>query len=61
MGGKDGAGVVLYAKVQLKDLESCCGAGDRPLGLWAQIRGEPNKRGHLEGIFYRLLGQEGQF
>ena len=61
MSGKDGEGVVLYAKVQLKHVESCCGAGDRPVeSLWVQIRGEANKRRHLEGIFYRSLGQEGQ-
>lgn len=46
MGGKDGEEVVLYAAPQLKHVESCCGAGDRPVeSLWVQIRGEANKGG----------------
>lgn len=46
MGGKDGEEVVLYETMQLKHVESCCGAGDRRVeSLWVQIRGEAKKAG----------------
>lgn len=55
-------GVVLYAKLQLNHVESCRGADNRPVeSLWVQIRGEATRGEHLEGIFYRSLGREGQF
>lgn len=37
---------------QATDLLRACGA---------RSEGKPTKGGHLEGIFYSLLGQEGQF
>lgn len=53
--GRQGGGVVLYAKEWLECMELCSEMGNEPVeSLWVKHRGQINVDGIMVGVCYRM-------